>query len=67
VSVVFADSGYWIALWNPRDALHPRSMAAADGSDYLSSCSFSLEGEGWDEGGCRPWHPRPISSNPRHP
>ena len=30
MSVVFADSGYWIALWNPRDALHRRSMAAAD-------------------------------------
>ena len=30
MSVVFADSGYWIALWNPRDALHQRSMAVAD-------------------------------------
>ena len=30
MSVVFADSGYWIALWNPRDALHQKSMALAD-------------------------------------
>jgi len=30
VSVVFADSGYWIALWNPRDALHQKSMALAE-------------------------------------
>ena len=29
MGVVFADSGYWIALWNPRDALHQRSMAVA--------------------------------------
>ena len=29
MGVVFADSGYWIALWNPRDALHQRSMAIA--------------------------------------
>ena len=25
VSLVFADSGYWIALWNPRDRLHQRA------------------------------------------
>jgi predicted nucleic acid-binding protein len=29
VGIVFADSGYWIALWNPRDALHQRAMAVA--------------------------------------
>ena len=23
MGVVFADAGYWIALWNPRDALTP--------------------------------------------
>ncbi len=27
---VFADSGYWIALWNPRDTLHRRAMAVTD-------------------------------------
>lgn len=27
---IFADSGYWIALWNPRDALHQRAMTLAD-------------------------------------
>ena len=29
MGVVFADSGYWIALWNPRDALHQKAMAIA--------------------------------------
>ena len=28
---VFFDAGYWIALWNPRDALHPRALSDADG------------------------------------
>lgn len=28
---VFADAGYWIALWNPRDTLHPRALSVADG------------------------------------
>ena len=28
-SRVFADSGYWIALWNSRDALHGRAMVSA--------------------------------------
>ena len=27
MSPVFADSGYWIALWNPRDGLHERALA----------------------------------------
>lgn len=27
--VVFADAGYWIALWNPRDPLHQRALAVA--------------------------------------
>ena len=30
MNAVFADAGYWIALWNPRDALHNRAMAFAD-------------------------------------
>ena len=25
--LVFADAGYWIALWHPRDTLHQRAMA----------------------------------------
>ena len=28
---VFADAGYWIAPWNPRDTLHPRALSVADG------------------------------------
>ena len=27
---VFADVGYWIALWNPRDALHHRAVLMAE-------------------------------------
>ena len=30
MGVVFADAGYWIALWNPRDVLHRQAMAFAD-------------------------------------
>ena len=26
----FADAGYWIALWNPKDALHDRAVGVAD-------------------------------------
>ncbi len=28
--MVFADAGYWIALWNSRDSLHRRAVAIAD-------------------------------------
>ena len=28
--MAFADAGYWIALWNPRDALHQKAMALAN-------------------------------------
>ena len=33
---VFADAGYWIALWNPRDALHDRAIGVAD---QLGACA----------------------------
>ena len=33
---VFADAGYWIALWNPRDALHDRALSVAD---RLGACA----------------------------
>jgi len=26
MTTVFADAGYWIALFNPRDALHPKAI-----------------------------------------
>ncbi|MGV0024152.1 type II toxin-antitoxin system VapC family toxin [Phormidesmis priestleyi] len=29
MTVVFADAGYWIALFNPRDALHTKAMTAS--------------------------------------
>ena len=28
--VVFADAGYWIALWNPRDAVHEKAQAISE-------------------------------------
>ncbi len=31
MSALFADAGYWIALWNPRDALHQKALTIADG------------------------------------
>ena len=34
---VFADAGFWIALWNPRDALHDRALSVAD---RLGTCSM---------------------------
>ena len=29
MTAVFADAGYWIALWRPRDALHERAATVA--------------------------------------
>jgi uncharacterized protein len=29
MTIVFADAGYWIALFSPRDALHKRAIAAS--------------------------------------
>jgi uncharacterized protein len=29
MTIVFADAGYWIALFNPRDALHNRAIVAS--------------------------------------
>ena len=31
MSALLADAGYWIALWNPRDALHQKALTIADG------------------------------------
>lgn len=31
IRAIFADSGYWIALWNPRDNLHTKAVRVADG------------------------------------
>ena len=33
---VFADAGYWIALWNPKDALHHKAISVAD---RLGACA----------------------------
>ena len=40
MGVVFADAGYWIALWNPRDALHQQALAFAadlEASDVVTT------------------------------
>lgn len=29
MTIVFADAGYWIALFNPRDALHNKALVAS--------------------------------------
>lgn len=29
MSAVFADTGYWIALFNPRDTLHAKAIAVS--------------------------------------
>ena len=39
---VFADSGYWIALWNPRDALHQRAMTLADNLGMVAVVTMQL-------------------------
>ena len=31
MDIVFADAGYWIALWNPRDNLHTKAISVARG------------------------------------
>ena len=31
MAAVFADAGYWIALWHPRDALHQKGVSVAQG------------------------------------
>ena len=30
MTAVFADAGYWIALWRPRDALHGRAVTVSE-------------------------------------
>lgn len=29
MKAVFADTGYWIALWNPQDELHRKALSVA--------------------------------------
>ena len=55
---IFADTSYWIALFNPRDELHDRAVAAARkysddkmvtsevrGSEVRGSGTLSFSGE----------------------
>ncbi len=39
---VFADSGYWIALWRPRDALHEKAMIVAEGLGEIGVVTTQL-------------------------
>ena len=39
---VFADSGYWIALWRPRDALHEKAMIAAESLGEIAVVTTQL-------------------------
>ena len=41
MSAVFADSGYWIALWSPRDGLHQRALSLAE--QFASSAVVATE------------------------
>lgn len=34
--IVFADAGYWIALFNPRDSLHAKALAASQATQAQS-------------------------------
>lgn len=34
MTAVFADAGYWIALFNPRDALHLRAIAVSQATQF---------------------------------
>ena len=36
MDIVFADAGYWIALWNPRDNLHTKAVGVAHGLGIAS-------------------------------
>ncbi len=40
--MVFADAGYWIALWHPRDGLHERALAVADALGSTSLVTTQL-------------------------
>lgn len=36
MSAVFADTGYWIALFNPRDTLHAKAIAVSQATQAQS-------------------------------
>ena len=36
MNAVFADAGYWIALFNPRDQLHTRAIAVSQSTQNQS-------------------------------
>lgn len=39
---VFADSGYWIALWRPRDSLHEKAMILAESLGEIAVVTTQL-------------------------
>ena len=42
MTAVFADAGYWIALWRPRDALHERAVAVAENLGAITVVTTQL-------------------------
>ncbi len=42
MTAVFADAGYWIALWRPRDALHERAATVADNLGAIAVVTTQL-------------------------
>ncbi len=34
--MIFADTGYWTALWNPRDALHHKALALSASHEHTA-------------------------------
>ena len=42
MKAVFADSGYWIALWRPRDALHEKAMSVAESLGEIAVVTTQL-------------------------
>ena len=42
MTAVFADAGYWIALWRPRDALHEKAMSVAESLGSIAVVTTQL-------------------------
>jgi hypothetical protein len=66
MNAVFADAGYWIALFNPRDQLHDKAVVAAQATqerpNNLQSCG-SLPHSHGSHGQLRPSRRFPYRSS----
>jgi len=43
MNAVFADAGYWIALFNPRDQLHARAIAVSQSMEKMIGIASKSE------------------------